>query len=154
VALPFTAAFGTAVYDARRDALLEEAQGRHVVTATITEGQPDKQPRPRIGTESSYTKPVEAQWFVNGMERTATVSAPETAKPGDPVDIWVNEAGELVGPPPASIQAAVDGVTTAVVLWAGVCAAAAVVFATTRMVCNRIRYAGWEQDIDRLTQAR
>ncbi|GFG53041.1 membrane protein [Mycolicibacterium agri] len=153
VALPFAAAFGTAVYDSRRDALLSEAQSRHVVTATITEGQPDKRPPARIGAEPTDTKPVEARWFVDGMERTATVSAPETAKPGDPIDIWVNDAGEVVGPPPASVQAAVDGVTTAVVLWAGVCAAGAVVFALTRMVCDRIRSAAWEHDIDRLSQA-
>lgn len=155
VAAPFAAAMGTAVYDSHRQAIVQQAANRHIVTATVTDGHaaPEMQPAPRIGVVPSETKQVEARWSAAGVDHSGTVPAPSTAKTGDSIDIWVDQSGEHVGAPPSGSRAAVDGATTAVAIWLGISAAAATLFAVTRAACNRIRLARWDHDIDRLSQA-
>jgi hypothetical protein len=52
-------------------------------------------------------------------------------------------------PTPTS-RAAVEAVTGALVIWISVAAIAATVFTATRAICDRIRFTGWQHDLDSL----
>lgn len=141
---PIAAAVGTAVHDSNRQLYAEQARTRHAVTATIT-GDPAVQQVLRITT---ITAP--AQWSVAGAEQTGTVKVSSTAKPGDSIEIWVDDNGAQAQAPSPTRRAATEAVAAAVAIWVTVIATAATLVAVTRAVCDRIRFTGWQHDLDGL----
>lgn len=142
LAIPIAAAIGTAVHDARSAHYAGEANSRHSVTATVTR-VPDLPPFSRTGM-----MPAPVEWWDDGTQRTALTQVRTTASAGDRVELWVNDAGEPVTAPASTSRAAVEGVTSAIGIWAGVVAAVAIVCAGAQLVCNRIRLAAWQHDLD------
>jgi hypothetical protein len=92
----------------------------------------------------------QAQWTAGGTEHVGAVTAQSTTEPGDHVAIWVDNNGALTDRPTPTTRAGVDAVTAALFMWAGVTAAAAILFAGTRAVCDRIRAIRWQNAIDTL----
>jgi len=131
------AAVGTAVYDSRSRLYAEQAETRTLVTATVIDSP-----------ARSDTITVRARWFAAGAEHTGAVKAQPTVKPGDTIDIWVDEDGSHVGPPVMS--AADEAATAALVIWLGVTIAAVALFAGTRAVLNGARHDDWQLDFDHL----
>jgi hypothetical protein len=142
LAVPITAAVGTAVYDSRRQAYAEQADTRHTVPATVTD-IPASQQILRTGTIT-----VPARWTADGAEHTGAVEAQSTTKTGDNVEIWVDHNGAKVPEPTPTTRAAVEAATGALVIWISVAAIAATLSTLTRAVCDRIRFAGWQHDLD------
>lgn len=142
LAAPLAAAVGTAVYDSRRLVYAEQAHTRHAVAATVTD-VPASQQFLRTGTTT-----VSARWTSGDAEHTGAVTAQSTAKTGDTVEIWVDNGGAQVPAPTPTTRAAVEAVTGALVIWISVAATAAALFTVTRAVCDRIRFAGWQHDLD------
>jgi hypothetical protein len=143
LAVPIAAAVGTAVYDSRRHLYAEQANNRHTVVATVTD-VPDS-PVLRTGTTT-----VSARWTAAGAEHNGAVEAQSTAKTGDPVEIWVDYNGAQVPAPTPTIRAVVDAATGVLAIWISVAAIAATVSTLARAVCDRIRFAGWQHDLDSL----
>lgn len=142
VAVPVAAAVGTAVHDSRSRVYAAQAQIRQQVTATIT-GDSD------AGRNlSGPTVAAPARWVVAGTERTGLVVVDRNAKPGDRVDIWVDEQGIPVGKP--VVSATDEAVATGLAIWFGVVIAAATLFGTARVLLDRKRHAGWQRDLDRM----
>jgi hypothetical protein len=144
LSVPVAAAVGTAVYDSRRDVYAEQAHSRHLITATIT----DDTGAPKISRAN--TAMMKARWSAAGAEHTGAVEAPSATESGDTVAIWVDNNGELADEPTPTNRAAVDAVTAALFILAGVTAAAAILLAATRAVCDRIRAIRWQHDLDTL----
>jgi hypothetical protein len=135
---------GTAVHDSNRQLYAEQARSRNFVTATIT-GNAAVQQDLRITT---MTAP--ARWSAAGAEQTGTVKVSSTAKPGDSIEIWVDNNGAQVPAPSPTSRAAAEAVAAAVAVWVTVIATGATLFAVTRAACDRIRFAGWQHDLDGL----
>jgi len=137
---------GTAVYDSRRDVYAQQAQTRHITTATITDDTA-AQNISRTGDAA-----MQARWSAFGTEHSGAVTAPSASKSGDHIAIWVDSTGALADKPTPTGRAALDAVTAAVALWASVSAAAAILLAGTRAVCNRIRAIRWRHGFDALVR--
>jgi beta-lactamase regulating signal transducer with metallopeptidase domain len=144
LAAPIAAAVGTAVYDSRRHIYAEQLDTRQVVAATVTD---DDAAQPVLRTSTSI---VPARWSAAGVEHTGVVEAPSTAKTGDTVAIWVDNNGEQASEPTPTSRAAVEAAMGALVIWICVAAMAATLFTVTRAVCDRVRFAGWQHDLDSL----
>jgi hypothetical protein len=142
VALPVAAAVGTAVYDSRSRVYAAQALTRQKVTATIT-GNSDA--GRNLG---SPTVAAPARWVAEGTEHTGLVVVERTAKPGDRVDIWVDEHGVPVGKPVFS--ALDEAVATGSAIWFGVVIGAAALLGTARVLIDRKRHARWQRDFDRM----
>lgn len=141
LAAPIAAAVGTAVYDLRSNVYAEQAQTRSSVTATVIDDGKALNPPNKVMT-------ARARWFAAGAEHTGTIKTRHTVKPGDSIDIWVNQDGSQVGPP---IRTAVEeGVAAALAIWFGAAGAAAALVAATRAFLNRARHARWQHDFDKL----
>jgi hypothetical protein len=143
LAIPITAAVGTAVYDSSRHIYAEQAHTRHTVTATVTDV-------PATQIVRTGTTTVPARWTAGGAEHTGAVKAQSTAKTGDPIEIWVDNTGAQVPAPTPTTRAAVEAVTGALVIWISVAAIAATLSTLTRAICDRIRFTGWQHDLDSL----
>ena len=144
LAVPVAAAVGTAIHDSRRDVYAQQHHNRHLVTATIT----DDAAAQNISRTNTAT--MAARWSAAGTEHTGAVTAQSATEPGDHVAIWVDNNGALTDEPTPTTRAGVDAVTAALFMWAGVTAAAAILFAGTRAVCDRIRAIRWQDAIDTL----
>jgi hypothetical protein len=143
LAVPIAAAVGTAVHDSRRHLYAEQTHTRHTVAATVTDVPVSQQI-----VRTTITVP--ARWTAAGAEHTGAVKAQSTIKPGDPTAIWVDSNGAQVPAPAPTIRAAVEAAMGALVIWISVAATAATLFTVTRAVCDRIRFTGWQHDLDSL----
>ncbi|MGC2652674.1 MAG: hypothetical protein WA317_03515 [Mycobacterium sp.] len=144
LAVPIAAAVGTAVYDSRRSLYAEQAQTRRMVTATVMDVSAAQ-------ISSNKTMTVPARWFAAGAEQTGEVKTRHTVRPGDSIDVWVDEDGSQVAPP---IKTAVDeAVAAAVAIWLGAVIAAAVLVGAARAILNRVRHARWQRDFDKLIES-
>ncbi|OBH50312.1 hypothetical protein [Mycobacterium sp. E2479] len=146
IAVPISAAVGTAVHDSRSRLYAEQVQTRHPVTATVTGGS-----HPGRNLESP-TVTVPARWFAAGTERTGDVTAPLTANIGDDIEIWVDDEGVPVARPVNTARD--DALAFAVATWWAVSLLAVALFARVRITLDRLRYDGWQQSFDRLVERR
>ena len=144
VAAPIAAAVGTAVYDSRRHLYAEQADNpRH-------RGRDGHRRRrtPRCCERGITT--VSARWTAADAEHTGAVEALSTTKAGDTVEIWIDHSGAQVPAPPPTIRAAVEAVASGLAIWISVAAIAAALSSLARAVCDRIRFTGWQHDLDNL----
>jgi len=142
LAAPITAAIGTAVYDSARHTYAVQARTRHTVTATVID-VPAAQQFLRAGTIT-----VSARWTAAGTDHAGVLEAPSTAEIDDPIEIWVDEDGVQVPAPTPTSHAAAEAAIGALVIWMTMAAIAATLYALTRTVCDRIRFAGWQHGLD------
>ncbi|OBJ27449.1 hypothetical protein [Mycobacterium sp. 1245801.1] len=145
IAVPIGAAVGTVVHDSRSRLYAEQVQTRRPVTATVT-GESQRR------NLDSPTVTVPARWFAAGTERTGDVTAPLKAKPGDEIEIWVDDRGLPVARPVNTARN--DALVFAVATWWGVSLLAVALFARARITLDRLRYARWQQSFDRLVERR
>ena len=143
LAVPVAAAVGVAVYNARLEDHAEQTRTRHSVTATVTEET--TAPGPRRNTVSA-----DVQWYWAGREHTGAARVSPTTQPGDSVQIWVDQEGELTRAPASAGGAVLDGWSVAVLLWLAIAAAAAGIAAAIRSVHATLRDAAWQRDIEGL----
>ena len=122
LAVPIACAVGTAVHDSHQQLYAEQAQTRHTVTATVTDDNAAQQDSP------TNMITVRDRWSGAG----------------------VNNDGSPADTPTSSSRAAVDAVRAAVATWLTVATAAAVPFALTRIVLDRVRNKAWQLGIDNL----
>jgi hypothetical protein len=146
IAVPFSAAVGTAVYDSRSRLYAEQARTRHPVTATVT-----GESHPRRSLESP-TVTVPARWFAAGAERTGDVTAPLKAKIGDAIEIWVDDEGLPVARPLNTARD--EALVFAVATWWAVSLLTVALVARARITLDRLRYDRWQQSFDRLVERR
>ena len=141
-AIPVAGAIGTFVHDARTRIYAEEALTRHEVIATaIEDGVIVVQP-----PDISFT--ARARWTASGREDSGVVEWLGRAKIGDQQAIWVNDAGQNVGPPTPPSRADRDAVVIAFAAWFGVaCASGGLVYVVRRWL-DRWRYAQWDRAIN------
>jgi hypothetical protein len=144
VAIPIAAAIGTAVHDSNRRAYLEQGYNRHSVIATVTDVSASERDSPKDTIE------VAARWTVAGTEHRGAVKARSTVKHGDAMQIWVAGNGEPVPAPTPLTRAAVEAAVTAFAIWISAAATAATLYALTRATCDRVRFVGWQQDLDNI----
>lgn len=144
IAIPVSAAVGTAVHDSRSRLYAEQVQTRRPVTATVT-----GESHPRRNVERP-TVTVPARWFAAGAERTGDVTAPLTAKVGDDIEIWIDDDGLPVARPMNTARD--EALAFAVATWWGVSLMTVALFARARITLDRLRYDRWQQSFDRLVK--
>jgi hypothetical protein len=139
IVVPISAAFGTAVHDARLQLSAEQARQRHVVSARVLEDGTTIVHKDTV----SFSAP--AQWNTANGNHVGTVSTPEKAALGDHLDVWVDERGDQVAPPIPASAAAEYAVSAAGLLWLSVVATLVGGWALMRRWLDRGRLANWER---------
>ncbi|WP_231743176.1 hypothetical protein [Mycobacterium sp. GA-2829] len=143
-ALPVAAAIGTAVHDSRSTLYAEQNETRRSVTAMVSDA-PENASFTRTGVIA-----VPVEWWDGNTRHTGTVQTQPTAVTGDSVELWIDAEGKQVTPPTPTSRAGIEGATAAAGLWLGVAAGLAIFTVTVQLVCDRIRSAAWQHDLDTL----
>ncbi|WP_423797523.1 Rv1733c family protein [Mycolicibacterium mageritense] len=145
LAVPVAGAIVTAVHDSRAQTLVEQARNRHLVAATAIEDA-IQAPDAARGVNAA----VQARWRVGAVDHTELVTARADVKAGDPVDIWVNAAGNRVAAPAPAWQAGTAALLTAAAYWLVMVGAAFLLWAGVHLVVVRSRTTGWDRALELL----
>lgn len=144
--IPVAGAVGSAVYDTRAHLYAREARTWHRVTATI------------IGTGGEAVHPysgrpvMQARWAAEGGWYTAFLPIKDPVKPGDLVQVWVDDDGNPVDAPPPTSNAGSEAVTIAVSIAVLVIGVSASLVVATRWQLDRIRDTQAERAIQTLVR--
>jgi hypothetical protein len=139
LAVPISAAVGTAIHDSRSRLYTEQAQTRHTVSATVIGDSHRSNPESQMVT-------VPARWFAAGAEQTGDVTAKRPAEVGDTIDIWVDNDGSPIGRP--QMSALDEAVAFGAAIWCALSLSGAALYLGVRMTLDRVRYTRWQQDFD------
>ncbi|HYO02960.1 MAG TPA: hypothetical protein VET27_14235 [Mycobacterium sp.] len=145
IAVPVAAAMGTAIHDTRSRVLAEEAQSRHMVTATAVADSD------AIAHANSVEVNVRARWNVFGSNHVEVVPVTSGVKAGERVDVWVDERGNQVAAPSPPGRAGQEALGAAVPMWLCVAGASASFAMLSRRRLNRTRYAEWDRELQTLS---
>ncbi len=143
IAVPVAGVVGAVTYGARDRLYTQEAHERHRVRATVAD----------IWVEDLGMAVVQAKWPVAAGERSGTLQLTDQVKPGESVEIWVDNDGNPVIAPTPTWLAVGEAVGTAVVTLLAVGVGMAAFVAAVRSRLDRARYAAWERDIRWLAEA-
>ncbi|QRP49167.1 hypothetical protein [Amycolatopsis sp. FDAARGOS 1241] len=147
VAVPIAVGLGSGTTAQRGRQAAEEAAARHQVPATLlVDASPDDA---AIGPDGvpAGPSPRDARWRLpGGGYRVAKVDADLQLHAGETVPIWVDRAGNLVPPPLERRTAVVEGVLTGFGVWAGSCAALALLYGGLVLGLDRHRLKRWQHE--------
>ncbi len=140
-ALPAAAHAGTMLYDAGVRTADEQAHSRHSIEAVAVE---DSAAVPAEFDDPSY---VRAQWGEGTQLRTERVITPTTVRAGQPLEIWLDDAGKVVAAPQTAADAELNAVVAAGTVWVALIACSALVAFVIRAGLDRSRDRAWEQEL-------
>ncbi|QRP42917.1 hypothetical protein [Amycolatopsis sp. FDAARGOS 1241] len=146
VAIPFSAAAGSAVYAAQKQQSVRELAEDRPAIATLLADGPPVSVTGRSG-EVGVPRPTDATWpGPDGTRHTGQVKADAGTHRGDQVQIWVDGSGAVVAAPLSSAAAVVNAVAAAVGLYFVTCLALALAYGTSVFALNRRRGRKWQQE--------
>ncbi|MFB8754410.1 Rv1733c family protein [Streptomyces nigra] len=133
---------GTTAHEASMRTVRAQVAQRHEVTARPTTDVP------RDG--SAAKQPAEVRWTdAGGVVRTgAALVKPGTSK-GDAVRVWVDRSGHVTTPPASALNAKATGWIVGAMVGFGTAFGVYVLWAGTRLILDRRRYAQWDAEWDR-----
>ncbi|OBK25835.1 hypothetical protein A5634_25880 [Mycobacterium asiaticum] len=134
LAIPVAGAAGTMIYDSRSLAHAERAQSLTTVTATVVDAP----------ARSDLTR-VHARWVAGGTEHTEVIRAASAPKPGESVEVVVNQDGTYAGPP--RVSPAREAAFMALAIWLNVAVVAGLAFVGVRKLVDRSRNADWHPEL-------
>jgi hypothetical protein len=143
LAVPVVGAVGSEFYATQLVQSASEQQSRQQTDAVLIEDAPPVKGLvdPDGPVESA---PVRATWRgPDGTERQGTVQAAHGRNAGGVIPIWVDRDGALTRSPLTTEGAAIKGIALALLLWAGVAAAMALMYLVVRFVHKRMRMRRW-----------
>jgi hypothetical protein len=132
---------GTMIHDAETQNYLEQARTRHVLMARAVD---DSTP---AGSAESTASTVHARWQVNGINHADVIASHYAVKAGEPLQIWVDGAGNLADQPTPVARADMDAWIAALVGWLIVAVAVAHVLAMVHAHVKRMQNAQWDREI-------
>ena len=147
---PVCAVAGASVYRSHRALYAAQSRARHTVIAMVVE------PGPPLHTPHATGGAVLVMWLVGAdgarggevqVAHTGWMSRDRAVKPGDHIDIWVDDAGTPAAPPTPPSQAGLDAVGFGAGIWFVATLGLMAAVGMARSPLNRIRHVQWEREI-------
>ena len=136
-------AAGAEVHDAERHADVMQAQTHHLVSATVTE----------VGTATNFDGSeipmVRARWVAGNGPHTDYFQWRNDVKPGDRIQIWVDDSGNHVNSP-APLRPVLDALTVAASIILLAVTLLTSMLGLMRWRLQRARDAQWDREIGSL----
>jgi len=134
-------AVGEIGYTARAKTIASEAATRHPVEAIAT-GDSTADPTQVESGSTSFLAHV--RWTAADGAHDDYTKLEQPVKAGEPVRVWLDDAGKPTTPPLTDANARVDAMGTAVIVWLGLASLIGVGVAMLHMAVNRARDRKWE----------
>ncbi|MEU8782356.1 hypothetical protein [Streptomyces sp. NPDC048637] len=124
----------------------QERQGRHTISAVLTQNPP---PRAGVDVSGGVGSRVHAtvRWTAgDGSARTGTTTVAPGLRAGDRMTVWLDRHGALVRDPVTPRQATGESIAVGTVAGASTGLLILGARGTGRALLNRHRYAQWERE--------
>jgi hypothetical protein len=142
-------ALGEAGYAARSHTNAAEAATRHSVDAVaIGNGKSN----PTVSGAVPTTFSVQVRWLAQNTTREAEAKVDRAVKAGDPVNIWVDDRGNITTAPLTDDDIHVVAIGTAALVWLAAAVILGAVFAMLHGVLDRSRNRGWDRGLHELVR--
>jgi len=150
VALPMAAILGLLIAGDGLHAAAMQSRDRTPATAVLV-GDAPKVALSANGTPVITSSPVAARWVAaDGSARTGTVPANTGAQAGSTVAIWIDQAGNPVGPPVSSSRAVGMGFGIGAGSWMVLGLVLLLILRLAVRTLDGRRRADWERDWERV----
>lgn len=104
------------------------------------------------GSAETTACTVHARWQVDGINHADVIASHYAVNAAEPLQIWVDGAGNLVDQPTPVARADMDAWTAALVGWLIVAVAVAHVVAMVHAHVKRMQNAQWDREIRSLVE--
>ena len=143
-AIPAAAHAGTLTHDAGVRTASEQSHSRHSVEAVAVAGSTT------MATEVDSSAYVRAQWRDGTQLRTEGVIAPASVRAGEPLTIWLDDAGKVVAAPLTPADAELSAAVATGSVWVSIVACSALVAFVVSVGLGRSRDRAWERELNLL----
>jgi len=151
-ACPFCVVAGADVYRSHAQFYAAQARARHSVTALVA-ATGDTPRQPHVTTFAVLAVWSDGAGGARGGDVEVTharwVTVRRGVADGDPIKLWVNDAGAQVDPPTPLVQADFDCIGVAVGIWSALILALVAVVAIVCSPLNQIRQKQLDREIRR-----
>jgi hypothetical protein len=120
-------------------AIKREVATRHSVQAGVVA------PAERRQQGAATTFWAHLQWFNGSETQDATIRVPHSVKPGDHVQIWLDDHSDVTSAPRSPDDAAASGTGAGILLWSVLAGLGIWLLTLLRKVLDRRRYRAWDQ---------
>lgn len=142
-------AVGHMGYAARAQTIAAETAARHPVEA-IALAASIADPTQVESTSTSFL--VHVRWTAQNVTHDDVSKVEQPVKAGQPVRIWLNDAGKVTTPPQTDTDAHIDAIGAVALLWLVFAALIGVALATLRTVLGRSRDRKWDRELRELVE--
>jgi hypothetical protein len=141
VAVPVASQAGGQIYDAGVRTANEQTHTRHAVQAVALDSS--------TSMPADFDNPVyvRAQWHEGTQLHTERVVAPMGVKAGQPMTIWLDDAGRVVMAPQTAQDAELSAVAAACTVWVVIVACSLLLALVIRNRLDRSRDRSWEREL-------
>jgi hypothetical protein len=140
-AVGVSSAAGNLLYDTGVHAATEAAHSRHPVETVVVQGS--------VALPLEFDGPdyVGVQWRDGTRLRSEQVVTAGTVNAGDPLRIWLDDAGKVVAEPPTTDDARMSATIAAATVWIAIVACAAMVAFGIVRGLERSRDRAWDREL-------
>jgi uncharacterized membrane protein len=142
-------ALGHLGYAERAQTIAAESAARHSVQAVaLSDSTADPAQVESTSTSASFLAQV--RWTAQGVAHDGYSKVEQPVRAGQPVRIWLDDAGKVTTPPQTDADAQVDAMGTVGIVWLGFAALISVAMAMFRTALGRARDRRWDRGLQAL----
>lgn len=135
-------------YAERVQTIAAEAATRHQVPAIALSDSTADPTQVESATTTSFVAHV--RWTAQNVAHEDYSKVDQPVRAGQPVRIWVDDAGKVTTPPQTDVDARVDAMGTAAILWLGFAAMIGIAMAMFCTAVGRARDRKWDRGLQAL----
>lgn len=139
LAVPAAVLVGRTAAAAETERDLAHARSLNPIEATVVEVRSTATSR-----APHLVRNVGVQWTQAFQKRTEYVSTTDKVRVGDRLTVWLDEAGEMAGPPKHSQHVSTAGLSAGLAVWTGTLLLTVAALALLRARLDRRRSAEWD----------
>lgn len=142
-------ALGHLGYAERTQTIAAEASARHPVQA-IALSDSTSDPTQVESTSTATPFVAHVRWTSRDIPRDDFTKVEQPVRAGQPVQIWLDDTGKVTSPPQTDVDARVDAMGTAALVWLGFVAVVGIALAMLVTALRRARNRKWDHGLQAL----
>ena len=142
-------ALGNLGFSERTQTIAAESAARDPVQA-IAHSDSTANPTQVESTSTSASFQAHVRWTANNLAHDDYSKVEQPVRAGQPVRIWLDDAGKVTTPPQTEADAQVDAMGTVVIVWLGFAALVGVAMAMVRTSLRHARDRRWDRGLQAL----
>lgn len=148
IAVPASGMFGGSMHRDLSERAQQAAGASRPVTAVVTSPPALSIPVSEVYSQDAVSSTAVAEWRTGLHEHSSRVQVPSGTKVGDPVEVWVDQRGERVPPPPDAGAVTASAVFAALLLLVVLEIGSFALIGAVQAAARRVAMHAWAREWD------